>query len=357
MEMNKITPPHNASLLAAGNGRIGYIDAMRGFAMVMVVWGHLCMFDGAKQGLESIMWHFAMPLFFFISGFVMWRDGKEWRIGDLKAFFIRKTPVLLVFPFLCLCACSVITKQCSIVDALFNNMKMGYWFVLTLFQCNLAFVVLQIFLRRVKRKYVGDVVLYVIAAVLFLAGRVLWKFCGVGSEALTDGTRSIAGLVSWMSFAGSFQWVVCGAIAHKHYAAFTKILSNNVLLVFCILAMVGLSQLGRENAFTSCFSGYCSTFLVLSFFHKHQQSFTSERRLGSLLQYVGRRTLDIYLLHYFFWYTTDFTVLSPYYQHSPVLKFIVTMFFTAVVIALSLLAGNVLRLSSFIAHYGFGAKK
>ena len=355
--MNNVLPPHNGNpLTTLGNGRIEYIDAMRGFAMLMVVWGHVSMFDGL-HGFETIMWHFAMPLFFFISGLVTYREGKVWNINSLVTFFTRKTSVLLAFPFLCMCVCSVSTKQCAIVDALWHQQKMGYWFVFTLFCCNLVYILLQLILQRIKAKGVADLVLFVLAIGTFLSSRVLWKYCGIGSEALVEGSRSIAGLLSWMPFAANFQWFVCGIIARRHYAAFSKCLSSNPILIVCVLVMIALSQQNNVNAFAACLAGYCSTFLVISFFHKHRQSFASNSKLGSLLQYVGRRTLDIYLLHYFFWYTTDFTVFAPYYQHSPVLKLVITMSFAIVVTALSLLTGNVLRLSSFIAHYGFGAKK
>lgn len=329
---------------------------MRGFAMLMVVWGHVSMFDNI-HGLETIMWHFAMPLFFFISGFVSYRAGKVWNAGALLTFFKRKVPVLLIFPFLCLCACSLITRQCGIVDALWHNQKMGYWFVFTLFQCNLLYIILQMVLQRVRGKYVSDILLFAFAAALFLATRILWKYFGVGSDALTEGSRSIAGLVSWMSLGGNFQWFACGVVARRHYSAFTRLLTNNIVLIFCIVAMIALSLQSSENAFTSVLANYFSTVLVLSFFNRHQQHFTAERKMGRLMQYIGRRTLDIYLLHYFFWYTSDFTVFSSFYHESPVLKLIITMSFAICVTALSLLAGNVLRLSSFLARYGFGGEK
>ena len=77
----------------------------------------------------------------------------------------------------------------------------------------------------------------------------------------------------------------------------------------------------------------------------------------SPLQYIGTRTLDIYLLHYFF--LPRF--LLPYgeqlstYNSRP-LEFLVAMTLALVVLALSLLASYVIRLSPFLGHYLFGVK-
>ena len=79
--------------------------------------------------------------------------------------------------------------------------------------------------------------------------------------------------------------------------------------------------------------------------------------LSKPLQYVGTRTLDIYLLHYFF--LPRF--LLPYGEQlaaydSRLLEFLVAMALALVVLALSLLASYVIRLSPFLGHYLFGVK-
>ncbi len=57
--------------------RIGYIDAMRGLAMLFVVMGHLSFFcTGSKTvGLSSACVFIEIPLFFMISGFLMYKPN------------------------------------------------------------------------------------------------------------------------------------------------------------------------------------------------------------------------------------------------------------------------------------------
>jgi hypothetical protein len=78
---------------------------------------------------------------------------------------------------------------------------------------------------------------------------------------------------------------------------------------------------------------------------------------SSILKFVGTRTLDIYLLHYFF--LPEF--LLPHANrllaaiHSLLLPLPI-LFAAIIVVALCLLTSYIIRLSPFLAHYLFGAK-
>lgn len=70
-------------------GRIQWIDAMRGFSMLLVVLGHVLMnmgVGGYESTLSCIFLTFRMPLFFFVSGFFSYRAVCWWnraRVGDI----------------------------------------------------------------------------------------------------------------------------------------------------------------------------------------------------------------------------------------------------------------------------------
>ena len=59
------------------NKRIGYIDALRGFTMLLVVFAHVelfCLDIHMEESLiGSIFITFRMPMFFFISGFIAYK--------------------------------------------------------------------------------------------------------------------------------------------------------------------------------------------------------------------------------------------------------------------------------------------
>lgn len=74
------------------NVRIEYIDALRGFGIVLMIAGHV----GLGQIFDIYIHSFHMPLFFFISGFLFNESNKE--IG-IKKYTFKKAKSLIV-PYL-----------------------------------------------------------------------------------------------------------------------------------------------------------------------------------------------------------------------------------------------------------------
>lgn len=70
-------------------GRLQWVDAMRGFSMLIVVFGHVLLpmgIGGYNSFISSVLLTFRMPLFFFVSGFFSFRAIEWWnrkRIGDI----------------------------------------------------------------------------------------------------------------------------------------------------------------------------------------------------------------------------------------------------------------------------------
>lgn len=101
---------------------------------------------------------------------------------------------------------------------------------------------------------------------------------------------------------------------------------------------------------------YCGLLIVYSFFRRHQANFTQAKPLGKALQYVGRRTLDIYMLHYFL--LPHLPEVGEYLLSAPnsVLELSVGITLSLLVTGICLVISNVLRLSEPLSHYLFGAK-
>ena len=98
--------------------------------------------------------------------------------------------------------------------------------------------------------------------------------------------------------------------------------------------------------------------IVVMFFRHYASSFTSDKPVGAMLQYIGKRTLDVYLLHYIFMPKMPFVgqwlnANRPNFVLSITLSLIVAL----VVTAFCLLASNVLRISPIFSEYLFGRKQ
>ena len=96
--------------------------------------------------------------------------------------------------------------------------------------------------------------------------------------------------------------------------------------------------------------------VLFAFFRKKQALFSREKALGRTMQYVGRRTLDIYLIHFFLLprSLSEFTFFSDHPM--PVIEFFVSSLIAIMVIAVCLVISNIFRLSPWLAHWLFGAK-
>ena len=98
--------------------------------------------------------------------------------------------------------------------------------------------------------------------------------------------------------------------------------------------------------------------MVFTFFRYFASWFTKERVLGRGLQYVGTRTLDIYLLHFFFLPESMLLYNRQLLDYdSKWLEVSVVMGEALVVLACCLMASYIIRLSPFLAKYLFGVKK
>jgi fucose 4-O-acetylase-like acetyltransferase len=88
----------------------------------------------------------------------------------------------------------------------------------------------------------------------------------------------------------------------------------------------------------------------------YQNSFVSTKKVGKALQYIGKRTLDIYLIHYFFipYLPQIRTIISG---NNVVLELVIVGGLSLIVIAVCLIVSNILRTSPILAKYLFGAKE
>ena len=93
-------------------------------------------------------------------------------------------------------------------------------------------------------------------------------------------------------------------------------------------------------------------FLVYSCFYHLRHVLANGRKLSLGLAFAGRRTLDVYLIHYFF-------LLPQMRLHitSGPLFVLTSVFMTLCVYVLCLGVSRVIRLSPTLAHWMLGAKK
>lgn len=77
------------------DNRLRYIDATRGFAIFLVVLGHVLNIGmnnyDENHFLHRLIYSFHMPLFFFLSGFVSYKPLEKWSFLFFIDYIKRKS--------------------------------------------------------------------------------------------------------------------------------------------------------------------------------------------------------------------------------------------------------------------------
>ncbi|MBQ9677945.1 MAG: acyltransferase family protein [Prevotella sp.] len=334
--------------------RIQYIDAMRGLTMFLVVYSHICVFCFKAYfiAFNDVLFLLRMPCFFFISGWLFYKYGRTWDKTTVKEVISNKFMVQIVPTFIFL----ALHERLNFFHQL-GAFKGGYWFTFALFFYFVIYILSTLALRRCK--YQDEWMLLVTLVVSVAAYwydinyHSLSHQIGWGSDVL-----GFLGFVTWRYYLFFFL----GTVTKKYFDEFQRLTDRLIVMIPVIAIFVLIAILPRDEALLSAYtrfamSGICGMVMVFTFFRKFSSWFTKEHLLGRCLQYVGTRTLDIYLLHFFFLPES----LLSYNQmllayHSTWLEVLVVTVEALIVVLVCLVVSYILRLSPFLAHYLFGVK-
>lgn len=328
--------------------RIEYIDAMRGFTMILVVYSHICHFclGDSLLGYNGTFFLFRLPCFFMLSGWLFEPVAtRPFATIARKKFMVQIVPT---FIFLLLLA-----PPPEFFHQL-GALKGGYWFTFVLFE----FFILYMLIVRLGSKWRPWVAL-TIALATFVYARYYnsIQMSAIGFLSFVVDGLGFLSVALWRFF----LFFCVGAWMRRHFNAFIRWTSKPTVIVaiavafFAIASTPHFDHMGFEM-FRFYAGGVTGMWLVFSCF-RLSASWLQKIRLSKPLQYVGTRTLDIYLLHYFF--LPRF--LMPYADQlkafdSHIVEFWVILAVSLIVLLLSLLASYIIRLSPFLGHYLFGVK-
>lgn len=321
--------------------RIGYLDAMRGFTMILVVCVHIATFSSVRITPYSNFFElFRMPLFFFISGFILYKKERIWDFKTSISFLSKKFLVQIIptaiFLSLYLFVMSVEYRQRGLN---------GYWFTVGLFEFFLVYVLCNFICRK-----------QIIANILLIIGAVIVYSIAFEPMRLSDMPIVNDFIIHPFGF---FIFFLIGTLVKKYFDKICKhIFDNNVImLIITSLMMVGAIFYVKgywvqfETKLILSIVGILSIF----YFFMRNGDYMDNSRIGKTLQYIGRRTLDIYFLHYFFTYESmlwirDFNIKSP------TVLFVISIFIGFIIIGLCLLVSKFLRTNPLLGKILFGAK-
>lgn len=347
----RTTPPHE-------DGRMQVFDAIRGLSMFLVVFGHVLGrfgVGGYDSVLGSVITTFRMPLFFFISGFFAYRAVGDWTSGLCRRVMAQKlrAQVLCTLLFFALYDYALGEgKPFGWIDNGFG----GYWFTIVLFQMFAIYLLLNAISRAFKRTIVN--MSMVVIAILCLFVLVFYR---------PDGTNRLWLLLCGENFTKYFQFFVLGVFARKYYGVFCRILANDKFRASMIVGFVGCMCLWYNDAFRQydfmyrvihdIVVRYIGVMMVVSVVFAYKDYFEGKSSFSRCLRLIGRRSLDVYMIHYFFLPVVPWSLAWLSANSMISAQIALCAIVAIVVIAICLMLSSITRTSHFLCVWLWGVRK
>ena len=338
--------------------RVDYIDALKGFLILSVVMCHVAGFCIGIQDEHSsflpILFEFRNPPFFFISGLFAYKIDAVWN-GSYCYTIIKSKFISIAWPtILFLAALLYVHPSYNGHTFLHGNLKdlWFHWFTLSLFVYFVFYSIIELLLRSLNNQNFNSIILLFCGTLFYL----LFSVQSIYSKLpLTDNIKQLLGMNYW----GFFFFFILGVLARKHYNLFIMLISNNLFMAICILLffIFNLFSQPLQNDHFNLFriiTYITGIFLVFTFF----KTYPPKGIINRIMTFAGKRTLDIYLIHYFFlplalYENTSFFRDTP----MPIIEFAATFSISIAIIAMSLLVSYIIRLSPISAYIVLGSKK
>ena len=346
-----------------------WIDSMRGFTMILVVAYHVSMMGYGENPKDSsylsLCVLFRMPLFFFISGFFAYSSRTQWSLPVLAQSLWKKVRIQVVPTVIFFALFIIMLHRGSwdkAVSLLQHDTKGGYWFTIVLLQ---MFVIYFFFayvehffadrLERLRLRWLPITLLWLGALCVYAT----WYMPSWFHYQKQD-------WLQWSSFSQTIifsHFFLAGNIVHRYWARFQRVFDAQWFAPLVItVAVVALCEHFRWHELRRQWANLPRTFAMYSLmttvilvFRHYAPAFSRQTWAGRTLQYIGVRTLDIYLLHFLF--IVHLPTVGPWLQTCRpnfVLDLAVSLAGAALVLAVCLAASAVLRISPFFKRHLFG---
>lgn len=326
--------------------RILYIDRLKGFTILLVVMGHVSVFSyhSGAVTMDRFIGSFHMPLFMFLSGLVAKTSFVHLEISK----WLRKVGALML-PLCVFGLCftlystgesnieAILSKVWTFVS---SNNKMGYWY---LFDLALFYATMPMFSMNRRNRWWMDAVIAIMFEALFYIG---WK----PENTLTD-------VMCLLNAASFYPFFIMGYMVNK-YEIINWLKKQNWLFTVSLTAYIFMLAFQFENhALHSLtwrllmpLTGILTSLLL--FANRENEDTWIERQLA----FIGKHTLDIYILHYFIISSINLTMVGQWFAdtNNGLLATLLAIIIAIPVAYISTYAGQLLRKSEFLRKYAFG---
>lgn len=282
-----LTPPHPHRTFSESTGkRILFIDALRGFTMLLVIYSHIIAYlIPINTAVNEILITFRMPLFFFISGFFMYSSNYN---PDLLKHRTKNRLVKQLLPTLLFFTLYIIIGGKSFVNGITSTYKAGYWFTFVSVETFLITApVLCLITVRQYNRIQQIIILGILAAVSFVISRMIGGI---------ETPHPVIACFDLNLLSAFLPYVISGCLVKMIWQEYERVIMRARLFI-CSLAAFCLC-LFVDFAINNIIMAMCGIYLFFYTFYRLPDAFFTSK-CGKALIFTGKSTLEIYLLHYF----------------------------------------------------------
>ena len=348
--------------------RLSWLDALRGFTMILVVAYHVAQVSFHETEKTSAALPFLvlmrMPLFFFVSGFLAYKADFSWTVPNALRHTWKKFKVQVIPTLVFMIIFVIFKMKGDFLDGftrlLVSPTKGGYWFTWVLLQMFIIYYVGCYVISKVSplKEQVRGALLFVAWAVSVFAYETLYlpKVFTYHKDLFFD-YSSLIQTIRYM------QFFLLGNIVRRYWDKVERLFDTSWFFPLTVtLAVVCCAEIFQLHTLKKAWVNlprttamYALLLLVVMFFRHYQAWFGEGQRAGRFLSFIGMRTLDIYLLHFLLlpqmpqvgeWLNAN--------QPNFLLSIVLSVSVALLVIAFCLLASQLLRVSPFLQLYLFG---
>lgn len=290
--------------------RIGYIDALKVFAIFMVVWAHLIHHFGysvLNENIHVFIYSFHMPLFAFISGYFLTLKRGWWKSVLNKSVRLG-VPLIFWCTLWTIVSCIFVEKVTEfhflalLKNIYYNIAEWDLWYLRALL---LSFIAALSSMAIFKKKCLGLIISYVLFQSIFLGGLIPEENA----------------IIEFYGFIFLYPFV-CMGVVYRYYETMIEKYEKYLLFVFlglygillCFwnvkytfyhtrLSMFSLGNFSNPDFmllyitfFRFLIGGVATMAFYLLFKSFKEKSFLK----SSLLVSLSNATLCIYIVHYIY---------------------------------------------------------
>ena len=306
--------------------RIPEFDMFKGVAIVLVVCGHILSRNWENvidnHPVYTWIYSFHMPLFFFISGYLI-----DYTAGSRSICYgLKKKALSLLVPYFIWCfAIAPFINGAKLPSVIYvtTNADYRYWFIYLLFLFSCIYYVGKLVFN--KRYCCGGII---IAIAIFGVGQLLYP-CDIFSRGLQFVLIYFFGV--WASKTN----------LNEKAEIFKEPLLSLVLFAF-IISSISYCHHDIEYLNKACklISSFSICYIALYYINNH--SINMNNKVVKMISFIGNNSIVIYLTHFFFLQITSIAFM-PKISLNPFWSFFISLAISIVIIAVCLLLGKIVE--------------